>query len=135
MVETMLIDLKALLVEREDCDAGTVQRVRDGLAQGKTQFRTLRDINDVLKKRLETAAGQGRVPQPVRRDPQSSFPRLPETCTSPVMGGLTRGSPGFSTHSFRGLPPSRQKQRAKMGHGTLGGESKETKTGRVYSML
>ncbi|MCS7045028.1 MAG: tetratricopeptide repeat protein [Gemmataceae bacterium] len=57
MVEAMLIDLKALLVEREDCDAGTVQRVRDGLAQGKTQFRTLREVNDILKKRLETATG------------------------------------------------------------------------------
>src|SRR6266496_2634477 len=57
MVDTLLIDLKALLVEREDCDAGTVQRVRDGLAQGKTQFRTLRDINDTLKKRLEGASG------------------------------------------------------------------------------
>ncbi|MEI7687190.1 MAG: DNA-directed RNA polymerase subunit alpha C-terminal domain-containing protein [Planctomycetota bacterium] len=57
MVETMLIDLKALLVEREDCDAGTVQRLRDGLAQGKTQYRSLRDVNDVLKKKLETLSG------------------------------------------------------------------------------
>jgi DNA-directed RNA polymerase subunit alpha len=57
MVETMLIDLKSLLVEREDCDAGTVQRLRDGLAQGKTQFRTLRDVNETLKKRLDVAAG------------------------------------------------------------------------------
>src|SRR6185295_18976814 len=57
MADALLIDLKALLVEREDCDAGTVQRVRDGLAQGKTQFRTFREINDTLKKRLETASG------------------------------------------------------------------------------
>src|SRR5204863_388372 len=57
MVDTMLIDLKALLVEREDCDAGTVQRLRDGLAQGKSQYRTLRDVNDALKKKLESAAG------------------------------------------------------------------------------
>jgi DNA-directed RNA polymerase subunit alpha len=57
MVEPMLIDLKALLIEREDCDAGTVQRLRDGLAQGKTQFKTLREINDNLKKRLETTTG------------------------------------------------------------------------------
>ena len=53
----MLIDLKALLVEREDCDAGTVQRLRDGLAQAKTQFRTLRDVAEILKKRAETAVG------------------------------------------------------------------------------
>src|SRR5215472_6653896 len=50
MGEPMLIDLKALLVEREDCDAGTVQKIREGLAQGKTQYRTLRDVTEVLKK-------------------------------------------------------------------------------------
>lgn len=57
MVEAMLIDLKALLVEREDCDAGTVQKVREALAQGKTQYRTLRDVGDVLRKKLEGATG------------------------------------------------------------------------------
>ena len=36
------IDLKALLVEHEDCDAGTVQKLRNGLAQGGGQFRALR---------------------------------------------------------------------------------------------
>src|SRR5438105_3123737 len=41
MVEPMLIDLKAILVEREDCDAGTVQKIREALAQGKTQYRTI----------------------------------------------------------------------------------------------
>lgn len=55
MVEPMLIDLKALLVEREDCDAGTVQQLRNALAQGGTQYRTLRDVTDILKKKLETA--------------------------------------------------------------------------------
>lgn len=57
MVEPMLIDLKALLVEREDCDAGTVQQLRNALAQGKTQYRTLRDVTDVLKKKAEGATG------------------------------------------------------------------------------
>src|SRR5436305_6497037 len=57
MVEPMLIDLKAILVEREDCDAGTVQKIREALAQGKTQYRTLRDVTDVLKKRAEAATG------------------------------------------------------------------------------
>lgn len=56
MAEQMLIDLKALLVEREDCDAGTVQQLRNGLAQGGTQFRTLRDVTQALQKKLETAA-------------------------------------------------------------------------------
>ena len=57
MVDTILIDLKALLVEREDCDAGTVQQLRNGLAQGKTQYRTLREVAEVLKKRAEGATG------------------------------------------------------------------------------
>ena len=29
-----------------DCDAGTVQQLRNGLAQGKTQYRTLREVTD-----------------------------------------------------------------------------------------
>jgi DNA-directed RNA polymerase subunit alpha len=57
MVEMMLIDLKALLVEREDCDAGTVQQLRNALAQGGTQYRSLRDVTETLKRRLEVAAG------------------------------------------------------------------------------
>jgi DNA-directed RNA polymerase subunit alpha len=55
MVEPMLIDLKALLVEREDCDAGTVQQLRNGLAQGGPQYRTLREVTEILKKKIETA--------------------------------------------------------------------------------
>lgn len=50
-----VIDLKALLVEREDCDAGTVQKLREGLAQGGTQFRALREVNDLLRKKVESA--------------------------------------------------------------------------------
>ncbi len=58
MVDTAtLIDLKALMVEREDCDAGTVEKLRAGLAQGKTQYRTLRDVTDVIRKKLESASG------------------------------------------------------------------------------
>ena len=57
MVEPMMIDLKALLVEREDCDAGTVQKIRNGLAQGGTQYRTLRDVTEAIKKKLESATG------------------------------------------------------------------------------
>ncbi|MFO0967038.1 MAG: hypothetical protein U0793_15840 [Gemmataceae bacterium] len=52
----MLIDIRSLLAEREDCDAGTVQQLRNALAQGKTQYRSLREVNDLLKKKLETAA-------------------------------------------------------------------------------
>jgi DNA-directed RNA polymerase subunit alpha len=52
-----MVDLKALLVEREDCDAGTVQKIREGLAQGGAQYRVLRDVTEVLEKKAETAAG------------------------------------------------------------------------------
>jgi len=57
MVDTILIDLKALMVEREDCDAGTVEKLRAGLAQGKTQYRALRESAEALKKKVEANAG------------------------------------------------------------------------------
>jgi DNA-directed RNA polymerase subunit alpha len=56
MVDTILIDLKALMVEREDCDAGTVEKLRSGLAQGKTQYRALRESAEALKKKVEANA-------------------------------------------------------------------------------
>ena len=52
-----MIDLKALLVEREDCDAGTVQQLRNALAQGGGQYRSLRDVTEVLEKKAESATG------------------------------------------------------------------------------
>ena len=57
MVEVMLIDLKQLLVEREECNAGTVAKLREGLAQGRNQYRTLRDVTEVLQKKVETSTG------------------------------------------------------------------------------
>src|SRR5262249_50224961 len=51
------IDLRAILVEREDCDAGTVTKVREALAQGGGQFRSLRDVTEMLRKKLEGATG------------------------------------------------------------------------------
>src|SRR5579872_6070582 len=57
MVEPMMIDLRALLVEREDCDAGTVQKVREALAQGGAQYRSLREVTELVKKKLEAATG------------------------------------------------------------------------------
>jgi DNA-directed RNA polymerase subunit alpha len=53
VVETS-IDIKALILEQEDCDAGTVQKLRSGLAQGGTQVRSLREAADALKKKLES---------------------------------------------------------------------------------
>jgi DNA-directed RNA polymerase subunit alpha len=57
MMDTILIDLKALMVEREDCDAGTVEKLRAGLAQGKTQYRSLREAAEALKKKVDANAG------------------------------------------------------------------------------
>jgi DNA-directed RNA polymerase subunit alpha len=57
MAEPMLIDLKTLLVEREECDAGTVQQLRNALAQGGGQYRSLRDVVQVLRKKVEAASG------------------------------------------------------------------------------
>ena len=57
MAEQMTIDLRSLLVDREECDAGTVQQLRNALAQGGGQYRSLRETADVLRKRLATAAG------------------------------------------------------------------------------
>ncbi|HVS34866.1 MAG TPA: DNA-directed RNA polymerase subunit alpha C-terminal domain-containing protein [Gemmataceae bacterium] len=57
MAEPMMIDLKALLLEREDCDSGTVQQIRNALAQGGAQYRTLREVAETIKKKLEGATG------------------------------------------------------------------------------
>ena len=62
-----VIDLKALLVEREDCDAGTIQKLREGLAQGGTQFKALKEVNDTLRKRLDNA------PPALAKSKSSSF--------------------------------------------------------------
>ena len=41
-MEGIKTDIKALFLEREDCDAGTVQQLRNGLSQGATQYKALR---------------------------------------------------------------------------------------------
>ena len=51
------IDLRALLVEREDCDSGTVSKLKEGLAQGGGQFKALRDATQLLERKLESAGG------------------------------------------------------------------------------
>ena len=52
-----LIDLKALLIEREEFEGSMVSKLREGLAQGPNQIRALKDINDPLQKRLAGSAG------------------------------------------------------------------------------
>src|SRR5262245_23170273 len=54
-VTESLIDLRALLVEREDFEGGMVGKLREGLAQGGPQIRSLKDILDTLTKRLAVA--------------------------------------------------------------------------------
>jgi DNA-directed RNA polymerase subunit alpha len=55
-VTESLIDLRALLVEREDFEGGMVGKLREGLAQGGPQVKHLKDILDTLTKRLAVAA-------------------------------------------------------------------------------
>ena len=50
------IDLRALLVEREDFEGGMISKLREGLSQGGAQVRQLRDIIETLRKRLAVAA-------------------------------------------------------------------------------
>ncbi|MFO0822676.1 MAG: hypothetical protein U0792_06080 [Gemmataceae bacterium] len=55
-----LIDLRALLVEREDFEGGMVSRLREGLAQGRFPSAPMREITDTLSKRLAVAAARSR---------------------------------------------------------------------------
>ena len=49
MTDTM-IDLRALLIEREEFEGSMVSKLREGLSQGGTQIRTLKEINETLAK-------------------------------------------------------------------------------------
>ncbi|MGL6073958.1 MAG: DNA-directed RNA polymerase subunit alpha C-terminal domain-containing protein [Fimbriiglobus sp.] len=51
-----LIDLRALLVEREEFEGSMVSKLREGLAQGGAQVKALKDINETLTKRIASAA-------------------------------------------------------------------------------
>src|SRR4051812_45841239 len=55
-VTDQFVDLKALLVEREEFEGSMVSKLREGLAQGASQVRALREINDILGKRIAAAA-------------------------------------------------------------------------------
>jgi DNA-directed RNA polymerase subunit alpha len=56
-VTETLIDLRALLVEREEFEGSMVSRLREGLAQAPAQIRNLREIHELLLKRLAASAG------------------------------------------------------------------------------
>jgi DNA-directed RNA polymerase subunit alpha len=54
----MTTDIKAMFLEKEDCDAGTVQRLRDGLSQGPQQYKSLREAVDAMKAKIEAGGPQ-----------------------------------------------------------------------------
>ena len=56
MLDAIKTDVKALFLEREDCDAGTVQQLRNGLSQAPTQYKSLRDAIEAMKAKLPTVA-------------------------------------------------------------------------------
>jgi DNA-directed RNA polymerase subunit alpha len=49
--------MRAMLVEREDFEGGMVSKLREALAQGGPQVRNLKEVVDILGKRLAVAAG------------------------------------------------------------------------------
>ncbi len=115
MVEAMLIDLKALLVEREDCDAGTVQKLREALAQGGTQYRTLRDVTEVLKKKIEGVHRRGRQALAPQARHRLVLPRLHAAGRRASAPGrrragqlLPRPRPGLAPRIRRGAQGLRQ---------------------------
>ncbi|MGL4463641.1 MAG: tetratricopeptide repeat protein, partial [Planctomycetia bacterium] len=57
MADAPLINLSALLLEREDMDAGVVQQLRTALTEAPSQFRSLRDAADRLEDHLERGKG------------------------------------------------------------------------------
>ena len=56
MAEVPLINLQALLIERDEMNAGVVSQIRSALAESPSQFRALRDAAD----KLEQALAQGK---------------------------------------------------------------------------
>jgi DNA-directed RNA polymerase subunit alpha len=57
MVETLRRDVKSLFLEREECDAGTVQQLRQALTHSPAQYRVLRETVEAMKQKLAQASG------------------------------------------------------------------------------
>ncbi|HVJ80848.1 MAG TPA: DNA-directed RNA polymerase subunit alpha C-terminal domain-containing protein [Planctomycetia bacterium] len=57
MADAPLINLAALLIERDEMNAGVVSQVRSALAEAPSQFKSLREVADKLEAQL--AAGKG----------------------------------------------------------------------------
>ena len=52
-----LIDLRALLVERDEFEGSMVSKLREGLSQGGAQIRALKDIREALERKAASATG------------------------------------------------------------------------------
>jgi DNA-directed RNA polymerase subunit alpha len=50
------VDLRAMLVERDELEGSMVTKLREGLAQGPNQIRALKDIIDTIQKKLNSAS-------------------------------------------------------------------------------
>ena len=84
------IDLKALLVEHEDCDAGTVQKLRNGLAQGGTAV-------PHAARRDRDAARRGSSRH--GRQPEEAAPEARHRLLLPRLHGAGRRAPPAGRHA------------------------------------
>ncbi|MCS7014548.1 MAG: tetratricopeptide repeat protein [Gemmatales bacterium] len=57
MMDVLRRDVKSLFLEREECDAGTVQQLRQALTQSTEQYRLLRDTVAAMQQKLAQASG------------------------------------------------------------------------------
>src|SRR5687767_15423553 len=57
MADVPLINLQALLIERDEMNAGVVSQIRSALAESPSQFRALREAADKLEQHLSQGKG------------------------------------------------------------------------------
>lgn len=57
MVDVLRRDVKSLFLEREECDAGTVQQLRQALSASPDQYRLLRDTIQAMQQKLAQSSG------------------------------------------------------------------------------
>ena len=59
MTELPLIDIRSLLLERDDMDAGVVQQLKTALAESPAQHRTLKEVAETLEEQVSLGDGRG----------------------------------------------------------------------------
>ncbi|GBD37038.1 DNA-directed RNA polymerase subunit alpha [bacterium HR36] len=57
MVDVLRRDVKSLFLEREECDAGTVQQLRQALTVSPEQYRLLRETVQAMEQKLQQSSG------------------------------------------------------------------------------